>query len=1029
MTLSTLAAGGQARTAPDVSRAILFLQALFAPGDWVTFRLIETWEERGKKKSKVREEFCHTLDHVTAYDGLQLTIMGDAARRYEANYFFGVSPRPALSGSPWRPNEGSFELAAHIATVRAVWSDIDHVLPEGVGEAIEKANARMAARWPELAVGLGLPPDSPPPRLPPPSIIVRSGNGSHVYWLLDEPVIIPTPLTAPVFKTKKGDKTLMYYRDGDKAVILHDNGKRLMSPESVRVSAAVAGIAAALGGDHTQDVSRLLRVPGWLNLKNARNGAPPKPCEIFFMEPGRKYAFSTFGPWAANVPAAKKASKSPKKAAVVPGGPVAVSARALASGLSALDAEVRACESASDRSKADYALVVKAVRLGLDRQEVWDRVKDVSKFADRGEGYFERTWERASAEVSAEDEEFAELDAAVEQGAAPQAKPEIVINGRQLRDVTADAWGAIRASNDPPSLFEWGGGLARVGGREAKPLAPDDVRFVLGEVADWYKCGRDLGRSAAFPPDAVVKNVLARPDPPLPKLKGVHAAPVFAPDGRLVARPGYDAGSGIYLAEGCAAEVPPAPTPEQVLAARDALLDVLCDFPFVGQADRANAVALLLLPFCRPLIDGPTPVHVIDAPSEGTGKGLLAEVFARVATGQKARATAEPRDDAEWGKVITSALMAAPPYILIDNVTRPVHSSALAGATTARVYKDRLLGQSKMAEIPVNNVWLFTGNNVHASREMARRFVRIRLDAQVENPATRGGFRHANLTRHVEQARGSLVAACLTLVQAWVVAGRPAGRERIGSYEEWAGVLGGILAACGVPGLLGNAGDVMAEMNTSDAEYRAAVGVWRAAHGEAAITAGGLLNALDDAGVVLSALESARTDRARVVKLGFVLDNLAGRVFGRHKVERAANPQHNSKAYRLAPLPPEVARTSGTTSGDARCSGQNTSGDLPEVPELLLIPEKGKSGEANGEGVPSSREATTTSGSSVRGAESQYGHRVAPPDVVPEPHTGSASPAGRRTPAGLRLVGVRACEVESFEYVGPPERPAGAAGA
>jgi len=72
------------------------------------------------------------------------------------------------------------------------------------------------------------------------------------------------------------------------------------------------------------------------------------------------------------------------------------------------------------------------------------------------------------------------------------------------------------------------------------------------------------------------------------------------------------------------------------------LLDsLLGDFPFADQASRANALALLLLPFVRPLIDGPTPLHLIEAAKPGTGKGLLADVVHAIATGRPASATAE----------------------------------------------------------------------------------------------------------------------------------------------------------------------------------------------------------------------------------------------------------------------------------------------------------------------------------------------------------------------------------------------------
>jgi len=45
--------------------------------------------------------------------------------------------------------------------------------------------------------------------------------------------------------------------------------------------------------------------------------------------------------------------------------------------------------------------------------------------------------------------------------------------------------------------------------------------------------------------------------------------------------------------------------------------ELLGDFPFVDEASRAHTLALMLEPFVRPLIKGPTPLYLIDAPTRG----------------------------------------------------------------------------------------------------------------------------------------------------------------------------------------------------------------------------------------------------------------------------------------------------------------------------------------------------------------------------------------------------------------------------
>ena len=58
-------------------------------------------------------------------------------------------------------------------------------------------------------------------------------------------------------------------------------------------------------------------------------------------------------------------------------------------------------------------------------------------------------------------------------------------------------------------------------------------------------------------------------------------------------------------------------TGKDVACALDSILDVICDFPFVSDADRAHALALWLLAPARCLIDGPTPLTAVTAVTRG----------------------------------------------------------------------------------------------------------------------------------------------------------------------------------------------------------------------------------------------------------------------------------------------------------------------------------------------------------------------------------------------------------------------------
>ena len=249
----------------------------------------------------------------------------------------------------------------------------------------------------------------------------------------------------------------------------------------------------------------------------------------------------------------------------------------------------------------------------------------------------------------------------------------------------------------------------------------------------------------APPPLAVVKSVLATPDPGLPVLLGIVNTPVFGRNGTLLTAPGYHPDARLLYAPApglrACRRSPRVRRPPTMAAARELICDeLLGDFPFIGAAERAHAVALLLLGFLRGMIDGPTPLHLIEKPTPGTGATLMVDAIATILTGAGASVMTEGRDDEEWRKRVTAKLRQIPTIVLIDNLRQKLDSSAVAAALTAPFWEDRILGSPEMVRLPIRCLWIATGNNPEFSNEMARRLVRIRLDANVERPWQRSRF-------------------------------------------------------------------------------------------------------------------------------------------------------------------------------------------------------------------------------------------------------------------------------------------------
>src|SRR5262249_53055014 len=155
----------------------------------------------------------------------------------------------------------------------------------------------------------------------------------------------------------------------------------------------------------------------------------------------------------------------------------------------------------------------------------------------------------------------------------------------------------------------------------------------------------------------------------------------------------------------------------------------------------------------RGLIKGPVPAFAIDAPTEGSGKGLLAELVAIIYTGRPAEVIPETRSGEEVRKQLTALLLRDAPITHFDNLKRRVADAALLSALTARLWKDRILGKSKIVSLPLRTTWIFTGNNLRFDSEAARRVCWIRIVPKVEKPYLRpkSEFKHYPLPDWVHE--------------------------------------------------------------------------------------------------------------------------------------------------------------------------------------------------------------------------------------------------------------------------------------
>jgi hypothetical protein len=326
--------------------------------------------------------------------------------------------------------------------------------------------------------------------------------------------------------------------------------------------------------------------------------------------------------------------------------------------------------------------------------------------------------------------------------------PTIAAQSRQLSPLLREMTASILPDT---RLFRHGGGLVAVEDGMITHYTIENAPKLLSKWANYVDCkGRGM-----FPPPTAVKGVLFSLDidDGIRFLERVVNVPILRTDGSLLDVPGYDPASQLfYHPTSTVPKIPNTPTRKDAEAASAWLLDMLCDFPFEGKASCTNFIGLLLTFIVRQLC-GCVPLALIDAPTAGTGKSLLAKVACVTATGKAAAFGVQIGDESETRKSLTSRLRESPSIIVIDNIENTIQSPTLAACLTAEVWEDRLLGRSRMLSLPVRAVFVATGNNLRVGKDMPRRCFYIRIDANASQPWRREGFKH-RLPEYAIENRG-----------------------------------------------------------------------------------------------------------------------------------------------------------------------------------------------------------------------------------------------------------------------------------
>jgi hypothetical protein len=484
--------------------------------------------------------------------------------------------------------------------------------------------------------------------------------------------------------------------------------------------------------------------------------------------------------------------------------------------------------------------------------------------------------------------------------------PRVFLRSRKLSVITAEV--------NPP---EW---LKRP--PDAPAICPIEVAYlreIAANAAEWErwddrkKDGQKWVKT--LPPEWAIHTLMARPYSRLPLLEGLISAPTLRPDGSILEARGYDQKTGLY---GCFRRdkfppIPQEPTIDNARQSIESIKDFFQDFRFAQTFHGTAALAAICSIVCRFGIVGCIPLFGVSATAAGSGKGLLVDAITMSATGRTAPRWAQTADGEEERKRLFAIAVEGDPVVHIDNVVQPLGSPALDMAITAGTVKERIMKTLTNDQARIYAVFFASGNNLSYKGDLSRRVVPIDLDPQMERPEERTGFTYDPLLDEIRKRWPRLAVHALTIIRAFVVAGRPPQQVMpFGSFESWSKTIREALIWAQEPDPCEGRKDMRAENDVELDALRTLMLCWQDCYGDTAVSARKVVQDIKlytaEAGVTkwidlqeaIKTMSRSHQDRQlSSIHVGYILRAYKGRVLGGQRFIRVSGDEKHPGDWQL----------------------------------------------------------------------------------------------------------------------------------
>jgi putative DNA primase/helicase len=432
-----------------------------------------------------------------------------------------------------------------------------------------------------------------------------------------------------------------------------------------------------------------------------------------------------------------------------------------------------------------------------------------------------------------------------------------------------------------------------------REISADMLRDMLSQSATFVRYStKTKKRTPIDPPHDIARTILSRDGSwGFPELAGVITTPTMRSDGSILSEPGYDPETRmLLLAPPPMPSIPKHPSRQQALDALATIDELLNEFPFVSDADRSVALSALMTPVLRGAMQV-APLHVITAPTPGSGKSYIIDLASVVASGERAPAIAAGRDEAETEKRLGAEMIEGQAIISIDNLNGLLAGDFLCQTIERPIVKTRVLGRSQNMRIENRATLFANGNNLAVVGDLTRRALACSLDANMERPEQRKF--EADPVEQVLADRGRYVAEVLIIARAYVAAGCPNPCPPLASFEDWSRLVRSALVWLGRADPVDTMEKARADDPTLD-DLRTVVSAWNTAVGlDCRLTAGALREKAQDDPSLSRALSAVAAAPGRTEidpkRLGHWLKRHRGRIADNLKIHGELN-RHTKQA-------------------------------------------------------------------------------------------------------------------------------------